>query len=356
MDVNKIKILSSDVNREIVIPLGYDWDLYDRADSIKQEQQKILKQVIGTPPNYELSRYSHVANPSGISKLTYQFNFSQSVDGPWEASYLSKFTENQVRFYSDAFAKSFFKLDFYDSMDPKTQKNYFTVILPTSNSATVQESQCKEYYFTFRETGNPRDSKLIYINCCGEEITVTGTGPAGIFFPATVARICVKIGTDVRYLRYFLNQQGVITEQSFFVDLNQGTGDYSIDLIGDCVCNNDLPTVDTSTRPLVTPTFFLDHFGKQEGFYLHWYEDRNLLGIETFYMSAKFFNAAIGQYVKFINTPQTDYTNFYRIPNKDYYYIVNLNYSNKTYEIISTQTDSPTSVITWAEYINPPID
>jgi hypothetical protein len=355
MDVNKIKILSSDVDREIIIPLGHDWDLYDRADSIKQEQQKILKQVIGTPPNYELSRYSHVANPSGISRLTYQFNFSQSVDGPWDASYLSKFTENQVRFYSDAFAKSFFKLDFYDSMDPKTQKNYFTVILPTSNSATVQESQCKEYFFTFRESFN-RPSILKYTNCCGEEITAEGRGAIFPVVPATVLRICVKIGTDVTYTRFFVNQAGNVVEQVLIVDLNQGTGDYSIDLIGDCVCNSDLPTVDSSTRPLVTPTFFLDYFGKQEGFYLHWYEDRTLLNIDTFYMSAKFFNAATGQYTKFINNLQNDYVNLYRIPNKDYYHIVNMNYSNKTYEIISTQTDSQTSFVPWFEYINPPID
>ena len=140
------------------------------------------------------------------------------------------------------------------------------------------------------------------------------------------------------------------------VDLAQGTGQYDIFLIGDCVCNDDLPTINSSSAPLVTPTFFLDHFGRQEGFYIHWYEDRNLLGIETFYMSAKFFNAATGQYVKFVNTPQIEYTNYYRLPNKDYYYIVNLNYTNKTYEIISTQTDLPTSVIAWSEYINPPRD
>ena len=355
MDVNKIKILPSDLNREILVPLGTKWDFLDRSDAIKQEQQNILKQVIGTPPNYELSRFSHVANPNGSSELIYQFFFSEQVEGPWENSYLTKFTDNQVRYYSDAFAKSFFKIDFYDSMDPKTQKNYLTVILPTSNSALIEESQCREYFFTFNESLN-RPSILKYTNCCGEEITAEGRGAIFPVVPATVLRICVKIGTDVTYTRFFVNQAGNVVEQVFIVDLSQGENNYDITLIGDCSCNSDLPTVDTNSRPLVTPTFFLDHFGKQEGFYLHWYEDRNLLGIETFYMSTKFFNAAIGQYVKFINTPQTDYTNFYRIPNKDYYYIVNLNYSNKTYEIISTQTDSPTSVITWAEYKNPPLD
>jgi len=356
MDVNKIKILPSDTDRTVIVPLGINWDFLDRNDAIQQEKQKILKKVIGEPTNYELSRYSHVANPSGVSRLTYQFLFSSGIDGPWEASYLSKFTESQVRYFSDAFAKSFFKIDFYDSMDPKTQKNYFTVILPTSNSLTEQESECSDYYFTFREVGNPRRSILQYTNCCGEEITAQGQGATPLISPATVLRICVKLGTDVTYTRFFNNQLGNLVEQVLIVDLNQGTGDYSIDFIGDCICKTDIPTIDSNSRPLVTPTFFLDHFGKQEGFYIHWYEDENVTNIITFYMSAKFFNAATGQYVKFINNPQSDYTNFYRIPNKDYYYIVNMNYSNKTYEIISTQTNTETDFILWSEYINPPID
>ena len=354
MDVNKIKILPSDLNREILVPLGTKWDFLDRSDAIKQEQQNVLKQVIGTPPNYELSRFSHVANPNGLSELTYQFFFSPEIAGPWENSYLAKFTDNQVRYYSNAFGKSFFKLDFYDSIDPKTQKNYLTVILPTSNSALIEESQCREYFFTFEEIGE-RPSILRYTNCCGEDVEVLGQGASG-GFPATTARICVRIGSDVTFVRYFFNQAGELITQSSLVDFAQVSGLYDISLIGDCTCNGDLPTVDSSSAPLVTPTFFLDHFGRQEGFYLHWYEDRNLLGIETFYMSAKFFNAAIGQYVKLTNNPQIDYVNFYRIPNKDYYYIVNLNYSNKTYEIVSTQTDEPTSVIGWYEYINPPLD
>lgn len=354
MDVNKIKILNSDLDREIVVPLGTQWDFLDRSDAIKQEQQSVLKKVIGSPPNYELSRFSHVANSTGLSELTYQFFFSEQVEGPWENSYLTKFTDNQVRYYSNAFAKSFFKLDFYDSMDPKTQKNYLSVILPTSNSALVEESQCREYFFTFQALGD-RPSELQYTNCCGENVEIQGQGGSG-GFPATTVRICVRIGGDVRFVRYFVNQAGQLVAQSLLVDLAQGTGQYDITLLGDCSCNSDLPTVDTNSRPLVTPTFFLDHFGKQEGFYLHWYEDKNLLGIETFYMSAKFFDAAKGQYVKFINGKQSFYTNKYRIPNKDYYYIVNLTYGNKTYEIISTQSDNFTSVLEWYEYKNPPLD
>lgn len=354
MDVNKIKILISDSDKEILVPLGIKWDFLNRSESIKQEQQNVLKQVIGTPPNYELSRFSHVANVNGSSELTYQFFFSPEIGGPWENSYLSKFTDNQVRFFSDGFGKSFFKLDFYNSMDPKTQKIYLTVILPTNNSALIEESQCREYFFSFQQIGD-RPSILRYVDCCGDDIEIQGQGASGNI-PATTVRICVRIGGDVRFVRFFRSQLGDLVEQSTLVDLAQGSGEYSIFLIGDCTCNGELPTLNSSTSPLVTPTFFLDHFGRQDGFYLHWYEDVNLLEIETFYMSGKFFNATTGKYTKFINTPQTDYTNFYRIPNKDYYYIVNLNYDNKTYEIISTQTDSPTSVISWAEYINPPIN
>jgi hypothetical protein len=58
MDVNKIKILNTTGNKEIVVPISTNWDLLNREDAIKDEEKTIIKKIIGTPPNYELQRFS----------------------------------------------------------------------------------------------------------------------------------------------------------------------------------------------------------------------------------------------------------------------------------------------------------
>ena len=350
MDVNKIKILDTDLTKGIVVPIGMNWDFLDRESSILDEQQNIVDQVIGQPINYELSRFSHDATGQGFSRLTYRFNFASTIEGPWENSYLSKFTDTQVRYATDAFNKSFFKLDFYSSMDPKTQKNYLTVILPTRMSTSILESTCTEYFFTFL-----MDGKLTYTDCCNnEKILNVIPGIPGL---SPTRRICVKLGTQAVFSYLDLDRDGLLYIRYFItVDFPNGSGGkFAISEIGPCSCDTGLPSTESTSRPLVTPTILLDHTGNKEGFYLHWFEDVTVTNITTFYMTAKFFNAATGQYIKFINEPQTSYSNLYRIPNKDFYYIVNLDYNAKTYQIISTQTDNATDEITWAEYINPPI-
>jgi len=349
MDVNRIKILDSDLTKGIVVPIGMNWDFLDRESSILEEQENIIEQAIGQPINYELSRFSHDATGQGFSRLTYRFNFSPSIEGPWENSYLSKFTDGQVRYASEAFNKSFFKLDFYNSMDPKTQRNYLTVILPTRMSTSINESTCFEYFFTFSVSG-----RLTYTDCCNTE-KILNVSP-GVPGQNPTRRICVKIGTQAEFRYLDLDRDGLLYIYYYItVDFPSSSSRYSISEIGPCICDTGLPTEESTSRPLVTPTIILDHTGNKEGFYLHWFEDETVTNITTFYMTAKFFNAATGQYIKFINEPQTSYSNLYRIPNKDFYYVVNLDYNAKTYQIISTQTDNPTDEITWAEYINPPI-
>jgi hypothetical protein len=349
MDVNRIKILNTDTTKNIVVPLGENWDLLDRGASILEEEQKVIEQVIGKPINYELSRFSHDADGQGYSKLTYIFNFSPSISGPWENSYLSKFTESQVQYASPAFNKSFFKLDFYNSMDPKTQKNYLTVVLPTRLSSSINESTCYEYYFTFL-----RDATLVYTDCCMNVQTLLVRPEIG---ENPTRRICVRLGTITEFKYYGLDRDGItfvyLTEEVNFPTNSQFN--YSILLTDPCECSTALPTQNSNSRPLVTPTIFLDHFGNKEGFYLHWFEDQTVTNITTFYMTAKFFNAATGQYIKFINAPQSDYSNIYKVPNNIFYYRVDLDYATNSYIVYNNTTSNRTNEINWYEYINPPI-
>jgi hypothetical protein len=354
MDVNKIKILESIGNKEIVVPISINPDFLDRESAIIQEEQNIIEQIIGTPTNYELSRYPRARNTAGDTSLTYVFNFTEDVTVPAETSYLSKFTDSQVRFFTDAFRNSFFKLDFYDSLDPKTQKNYLTIILPTRMSNTLEENGCEEYEFVFDTVSDPLyPNELRYTDCCGLEVTVVGNGAVG-GNPATVVRFCTKIGTPVYFIRRRTNAEGVVTETELVVNLNQSTLNYLIFFLGNCRCESGLLGA-SSSRPLSIPIIATDFNRNQEGFFLHWFEDRSLLNIDNLYMSAKFFDASVGQYIKFIVNDQTSYTNTYRIPNQDFYYRVGIDYVNDEYSVFLTSNGSFVDTLNWYEYKNPPI-
>ena len=76
-------------------------------------------------------------------------------------------------------------------------------------------------------------------------------------------------------------------------------------------------------------------------------------------MSAKFFNARTGNFIRMMNRPQSSLSgNYYTFNNEDYfYYKVELNYDNKTYEVKSTQTNNKVgddiNPILWYEHVNP---
>jgi hypothetical protein len=76
-------------------------------------------------------------------------------------------------------------------------------------------------------------------------------------------------------------------------------------------------------------------------------------------MTAKFFDARLGVFVKMTNTPQSAIPSKFRFNPEDYfYYEVRLNYNEKTYEVYyenngTTTRVGTTSSIKWYEYINP---
>lgn len=110
--------------------------------------------------------------------------------------------------------------------------------------------------------------------------------------------------------------------------------------------------------PLVSvrkPQFALDFIGDKEGFFIYWLKYRDYLNVDTFYMSAKFFDAKRGEFIRMINQEQQTNT-----INSDsfFYYKVELNYTGQTYQIINTNTfdrvgTSITNPIKWFQYINP---
>jgi hypothetical protein len=148
MNVNKIKILSTDIDKQINIPIELKWDLYGREDSIDTWQAKVIEDVIGQPKDFELARFYNKAYPnSSETNVIYNFNFysgfsnmfDTAPETKWGLSYNPLgFTNNEIYYTVNSFTKSFFKLDFYDSNDKTNQRVYFTIILPANQSADFQ--------------------------------------------------------------------------------------------------------------------------------------------------------------------------------------------------------------------------
>ena len=105
------------------------------------------------------------------------------------------------------------------------------------------------------------------------------------------------------------------------------------------------------------PSFILDHIGDKEGYYIYWLKNRDYLDISTFYMSAKFFNAKTGEFIRMTNLPQCMISKKFEFEKSKYHYHrVELDYDNFTYKIYNPSNERRGTIanpIKWYEYINP---
>jgi hypothetical protein len=264
MDVNKFILKQGFfTDKELTIPIEAKWDYEGIDDAIDQYEETAIAEVVGKGYDFEVDRFPH-AQHSGSSRtdINYEFYFfsggNLTSSSEWRSSYISEsFTVQDVFYYSDSFTKSFFKLDFYDTVDEKNQKNYFTVIIPTQQ---------------------------------------------GEFMDIDMARTPVKIRK---------------------------------------------------------PKFKLDYIGDKEGFFIYWLKSLEFIPLNTFYMTAKFYNAKTGAFTKMLNKPQStiNNNNKFIFDNIDYfYYRVVLDYVDIQYTVYDLQGNrvGTTSTIKWYEYVNPP--
>lgn len=135
MIVNNYKILKSNVDKDLIVPINMNWDFLDREDTLNVYEESIITEIIGEPENYETARFSY-SRP-----IRYIFNFKNSADTNWVNSYVEsgRFSQIQVLNESNSFKKSFFKIDFYDSKNTRRRKNYLTIILNKRNDKTQIE-------------------------------------------------------------------------------------------------------------------------------------------------------------------------------------------------------------------------
>jgi hypothetical protein len=128
------------------------------------------------------------------------------------------------------------------------------------------------------------------------------------------------------------------------------------------------PTLNPTQVNIQTPKFILDYVGaNKEGFFIYWLKEKTFIDINEFYMTAKFFNAKKGQFIRMMNQPQSliSTANRFNFDKSTYfYYKVILDYTNYEYSVYSeTQQNNQTitlqrigntlNPIKWYEYVNP---
>jgi hypothetical protein len=104
------------------------------------------------------------------------------------------------------------------------------------------------------------------------------------------------------------------------------------------------------------PSYKLDFIGDKEGFFIYWLREQGFLNLNTFYMTAKFFDARRGVYIKMMNTPQSNLVNKFSFDETKYfYYKVELDITQKTYQVFDYNNNrvGNTNSIKWYEYVNP---
>jgi len=267
MSVNNYRIIqNSSTNNRLILPIELDWDLAGQDQSIELYQDEVVKEVVGEGYDFEVNRFPHAPDSTGATKINYEFYFhsgsSLSDSSNWTPSYTNQGISVRDMYYSaNYFTKSFFKLDFYDTVDNKRQVNYISVIIPT-------------------QEGNP----------------------------------------------------------------------------GSTLLNNSIVNIKL-------PIFGLDYVGNKEGFFIYWLKKLDFLNVNTFYMTAKFYNAKTGKFIKMTNKPQStivgDKYNFDSITY--FYYRVVFDYVDMVYRVyefdpITGVNDriGTTTPIKWYEYVNPP--
>jgi len=262
-------------NLSIQLPVEIQWDFLDRSNAIQAFERDVVTQIIGSPEDFEITRFAHndvdptVVPANTKTDINYEFYFyntgatttltATTASTDWVNSYITEgFNSAELYYFAKPFTNSFFKLDFYDTSDPKTQINYFTIIIPTQQGFT--------------------------------------TG-------ATISPLTPPV--QIKY-----------------------------------------------------PKFKLDYVGDKEGFFIYWLRSRSFIDIDTFYMTAKFFDAKIGVFVKMMNRPQSvlpQGPGRFSFSGSTYFYNkVVLDYDKKTYQVFdggNNQRIGTATPIKWYEYV-----
>jgi hypothetical protein len=201
-----------------------------------------------------------------------------------------------------------------------------------------------DFHF-FSVNGSVPSNPSTQVTTASSNAWVTSYIPEG--FTTIEVYYYVKPFTKSFFKLDFYDSKDTITQTNYFTVIIPVQQGYTVT----ASTSSYKPSVD-----IKIPSFKLDYVGDKEGFFLYWLRNTKFLDISKFYMTAKFFDARLGVFVKMTNTPQSDIPSKFRFNPEDFfYYEVRLNYTEKTYVVfnnVNTRVGT-TSSIKWYEYINP---
>ena len=303
------------INTETDFQTDLGWE-----DNLMQFEEEILNEIINPIENYETVRYIHKPYffETGATQTDIWFYFYFNTGGTYNQDYQSVGITNQDNEHLLAQStKSFFRLEFYKTpgtvtnnvltCDPPTRQNrklVFAKNLSLPNGEKVFDSVLNGHLHIPIFTGsNYRNKENMYMFWFEDESVLTET---------------VLSGTTTLD-RYTFNNTG-LTKNVLFTDSNNN------------VTQIVIPTGITILSGATNQTFTLDNVNVS-------YNRNYYHGMNTFFMTAKFYDAENGSIYDFTNN--TGYTHVNE--SQDMYYQVDIDKVEHTYSIYKYATQKSTN-------------
>lgn len=173
MTVNRIKIKINNKEKCVVVPIATDFDEEDREELVKIWERVEIQNAINLIQDFETTSYAHQtyqdSNLNPQRRLLMEFKFFD-ISGAYSDDFSNVgITWPEIYRRQQIFTKSFFKMDYYDTPNPTTQRLIFTVIIPTNNSD-------KKNVLINNTSGDINFDGIAYLQAIGEDpLTLTPT-------------------------------------------------------------------------------------------------------------------------------------------------------------------------------------
>ncbi len=168
MTVNRIKIKINDIEKGITFPIATDFDEVGREQLIEIWERVEIQNAVNLIQDFETTSYQHEtylddsSNPQ--RRLLMDFNFFDT-GGAYSTDFSNVgITWPEIYRRQQTYSKSFFKMDYFDSPDPTTQRLIFTIIIPINNAT-------KQTVLIDNTIGSLNYDGLAYLQAFGEDPT-----------------------------------------------------------------------------------------------------------------------------------------------------------------------------------------
>ena len=76
---NKVKILKSELDGYLNLPVEITWDFSGRDQAIDEYEKTVLKEILGQSKDFEIIRFAHKPYQNENTSINYEFNFYDNL-------------------------------------------------------------------------------------------------------------------------------------------------------------------------------------------------------------------------------------------------------------------------------------